>query len=68
MTTRWIWFVPSYIWVIVASRAVSAGRRPADCQGSAPAQHSFFPVLEHLQVGATASLRLIFSLAAPEGS
>jgi hypothetical protein len=52
MTTRWIWFVPSYIWVIVASRAVSAGRRPADGQRSAVSTSSaqLLPVLEHLQV------------------
>jgi hypothetical protein len=28
MTTRWIWLVPSYIWVIVHQRAVSAGQNP----------------------------------------
>jgi hypothetical protein len=41
MTMRWIWLVPSYIWVIVERRAVPAGRRrAAGCGVSTdPARH-----------------------------
>ena len=39
MTTRWIWLVPSQIWVIVDLGAVSAGRWPVDGGSSARIQH-----------------------------
>jgi hypothetical protein len=41
MTMRWIWLVPSYIWVIVDQRAVSAARWRAGRQVSARIQHGF---------------------------